>query len=161
MILIQRVACKIYHIHPLVITRITRASLNMILTKRGSISDRTKSFQEEKDAFWKAGTFTCIALACNFLLIIRFIRVRLLLHRAYEGKAYAGNMLLLFTIYLCILYIRQRDKWNCIYLILTLWACIAISSSAIMVTGAACGVLLIPVVFEKLIRRIKRDKNYD
>lgn len=26
------VACKIYHIHPLVITRITRASLNMILT---------------------------------------------------------------------------------------------------------------------------------
>ena len=84
-----------------------------------------------------------------------------LLHRAYEGKAYAGNMLLLFTIYLCILYIRQRDKWSCIYLILTLWACIAISSSAIMVTGAACGVLLIPVVFEKLIRRIKRDKNYD
>ena len=26
------VACKIYHIHPLVITRITRASLNMIVT---------------------------------------------------------------------------------------------------------------------------------
>ena len=156
------VACKIYHIHPLVITRITRASLNMILTEGAVYLIGRNLFQEEKDAFWKAGTFTCIALACNFLFDNTiYTSAAFLLHRAYEGKAYAGNMLLLFTIYLCILYIRQRDKWNCIYLILTLWACIAISSSAIMVTGAACGVLLIPVVFEKLIRRIKRDKNYD
>ena len=156
------VACKIYHIHPLVITRITRASLNMILTAGAVYLIGRNLFQEEKDAFLKAGTFTWIALACNFLFDNTiYTSAAFLLHRAYEGKAYAGNMLLLFTIYLCILYIRQRDKWNCIYLILTLWACIAISSSAIMVTGAACGVLLIPVVFEKLIRRIKRDKNYD
>lgn len=71
------VACKIYHIHPLVITRITRASLNMILTAGAVYLIGRNLFQEEKDAFWKAGTFTCIALACNFLLIIRFIRVRL------------------------------------------------------------------------------------
>ena len=52
------VACKIYHIHPLVITRITRASLNMILTAGAVYLIGRNLFQEEKDAFWKAGTFT-------------------------------------------------------------------------------------------------------
>ena len=155
------VACKIYHIHPLVITRITRASLNMILTAGAVYLIGRNLFQEEKDAFWKAGTFTkslIIRLHTRSVCRMRWRRICCVRSTILELRIY---LLLLFTIYLCILYIRQRDKWNCIYLILTLWACIAISSSAIMVTGAACGVLLIPVVFEKLIRRIKRDKNYD
>ncbi len=72
-----------------------------------------------------------------------------LLHRAYEGKAYAGNVFNTFTIYLCIEEIRKSDKWNYIYLAVTLWACIAISSTAIMVTGAACVVLLTPALLQK------------
>ena len=156
------VACKIYHIHPLVITRITRASLNVILSA-GSVYLLGRTFLGKgKEAFWKAGVFTCLAMACNFLFDNTiYTSAAFLLHRAYEGKAYAGNVLILFTIYLCIEEIRKSDKWNYIYLAVTLWACIAISSTAILVTGAACVVLLTSALLQRMIKHRKQGKNYD
>ena len=156
------VACQIYHIHPLVITRITRASLNVILSA-GSVYLLGRTFLGKgKEAFWKAGVFTCLAMACNFLFDNTiYTSAAFLLHRAYEGKAYAGNVLILFTIYLCIEEIRKSDKWNYIYLAVTLWACIAISSTAILVTGAACVVLLTPALLQRMIKHRKQGKNYD
>ena len=156
------VACQIYHIHPLVITRITRASLNVILSA-GSVYLLGRTFLGKgKEAFWKAGVFTCLAMACNFLFDNTiYTSAAFLLHRAYEGKAYAGNVLILFTIYLCIEEIRKTDKWNYIYLAVTLWACIAISSTAILVTGAACVVLLTPALLQRMIKHRKQGKNYD
>ena len=152
------VACRIYHIHPLVITRITRACLNVIFTAGAVYLIGRELLKGQKESFWKAGVFTCLAMACNFLFDNTiYTSATFLLHRAYEGKAYAGNILMLFTTYLCLMLIRQDDKWNYIYLFVTLWACIAISSSAIMVTGAVCVILLLPVILQKLLKQVKRE----
>ena len=156
------VACKVYGIHPLIITRITRACLNVLLTGGVVYLIGRILFREEKDPFEKAGIFTCLAMVCNYLFDNTiYTSATFLLHRAYEGKAYAGNVLMYFTIYICILIITQKRKWNYVYLLITLWACIAISSSAILVTGAASLVLLIPFWIVQLWGRIKQDRNYE
>lgn len=156
------VACKIYHIHPLIITRITRSCLNVILTTGAVYLIGRVLFREKEDAFERAGAFTCLAMACNFLFDNTiYSSATFLLHRTYEGKAYAGNVLMLFTIYICILYIVQKDKWNYVYLIFTFWACVTISSSAILVTFAAGIVLLAPVWLVHFRGLMRRDKKYD
>lgn len=103
------VACKIYHIHPLVITRITRASLNMILTAGAVYLIGRNLFQEEKDAFWKAGTFTCIALACNFLFDNTIYTSAAFCYTELMREKHMQEICCCFLQSICVYYISGRE----------------------------------------------------
>lgn len=155
-------ACRFYQIHPLVFERITRSCLHILLLGGSVYLIAGILFREKKEVFSKAAVFTGLALFCNFAFDNTiFTSAFFLLHRTYEGKAYAGNFLTITAVYLCALCIMQREKKNYIYLLLILWACAAISSSAILVVGAACAVLLLPAWGMRLKCKIKRDKKYE
>lgn len=81
------VACKIYHIHPLVITRITRASLNVILSA-GSVYllGRTFSWKRKRGILESRSIYLpCNGMQLSFDNTI-YTSAAFLLHRAYEGK---------------------------------------------------------------------------
>ena len=104
------VACKIYHIHPLVITRITRASLNMILTAgavyligRNLFSRKRRMHSGRQEHLpvlpWHAISF----------LIIRFIRVRLFCYTELMREKHMREICCCFLQSICVYYISGRE----------------------------------------------------
>jgi ABC-type iron transport system FetAB permease component len=78
-----------------------------------------------------------------------------LLFRAYEGKALAANFLVLFTMYLCAEFIRNRERKYILLLFLALWSAAAISSSAIVVIAAEVMIFLAAYAIKELVGRCR------
>lgn len=138
--------CRIFGIHPIILMRVFRGNLNVILTAIAIGLLGTAVFTKEKDAE-KPAILVCVSMALYFIADRTiYSNAAFFLSRTYEGKAYAGNILIYFMIYLCICLIKTGEKKYLLWIVVLIWGCTAISSSAIMVTIAGAGVLLLSYV---------------
>ncbi|WP_215679643.1 DUF6077 domain-containing protein, partial [Roseburia inulinivorans] len=71
------------------------------------------------------------------------------LTRTYEGKAYAGNALIYFMVYLCICLMQTKRKSYLLLIGLLIWGCSAISSTAAMVSIAGAGTMLLAYLISR------------
>ena len=156
------VLCKIFDVHPLILTRYGRANLNVLLTAMATYLMGTKLFSKESSALVekKACTLVMMVFAANFLFAGNiYTSATFLLTRAYEGKAFAGNVLVVFTLYVCFKLIEEFNKDTVVLLLLILWGCLAISTSAIVVNFVAVILLLVPYYVFQMAKRIKVKSN--
>lgn len=154
--------CKLFDIHPLVLTRIGRASLNVILTATAMYLLGKRFFVKNEGpvAEKKACMLVEIAFLMNFLFAGNiYTSATFLLTRAYEGKAFSANVLILYTLFICIGNVFKMHRSDYVILLLILWGSLAISSSAIVVNLLAVVVCLLPCYVIQRIDRIRVKKN--
>lgn len=153
--------CKIFNVHPLVLARIGRACLNVILTAAtlylfGLLLYRKDLEQRERKSCILAG----MALVMNFMFIGNiYTNSTFLLTRAYEGKAFSANVLILFTIYTCIKIMTEHTRCQYLQLLLLLWASVAVSSSALAVNAVVAVMTLLAYYVVRGIDRTKVKEN--
>ena len=73
-----------------------------------------------------------------------------LLYRAYEAKAFAGNVIIYFILYLTISALIKKKKIYALLLVIAMWGCLAVSFSALLVGMAGMCVLLVAYVMMKI-----------
>lgn len=152
------VLAKTFGIHPIILMRVMRGSMNVIFTALSirEIGKLVYQKREETERGKKSIVFMVIALFSNFLMNNTYYTgATFLLNRAYEGKAYAGNTLILFTTYLCMELAMEQKKENYLWLIVMMWASLAISTSAIVVNAVAIVAWLMVCWINKKCRTIK------
>ncbi len=154
---------KIFDIHPIFVMRVFRVMLNVILSSCSlyAIGEVIYQKREEYERRQKAMAFMVIALYSNFLMEKTiFTNGTFMLHRTYEGKAYAAGVLVLFALYICMKMMsaeRKRSYFGVAALLL--WASSAISSTAVVVNAAVFGVWGIAclgmILAGKFVRRVE------
>lgn len=120
--------CKWFSIHPLIYCRIVRSSMNLFLLLAGTFGICRLIGFSTKNAF------LFLMLSCPSFLLFNnsgYTNTRFLLHRGYEGKAYLGSTLLVFTVILCISYIQCRNRASYIALLLNEFATLSVSATAL------------------------------
>lgn len=150
------VLAKVFRIEPILVMRLFRSCVNVILSAITiySIGGFVYKDYEPENRRKKSIVFAILALYANFLMDNTiFMNATFLLHRAYEGKAYAANTLILCLIFLCIETIIEKKKRNYIWLGVLMWASAAISTSAIIVNLAAISVWVIANVLVYVIAK--------
>ena len=156
------VLCKIFNVHPLVLVRYGRASLNVVLTAMATYLVGTMLYRKESVAVAekKACVLVIVVFIVNFLFAGNiYTSAMFLLTRAYEGKSFAGNVLVIFTLYICLKHIMKFDKRDVILLVVILWGSLAISTSAIVVNVVAMIILLAPYYVMQIASRIRVKSN--
>lgn len=140
------ILCQLSGLHALVITRITRAVQNVILTGGAVYLWGQSLFSKETDNRNKktcalVGVYLVLQMvfACNYYTNAAFF-----LQRAYEGKAFAGNVVLLYVLYLSWQFVCTKDKKQLFVLGTVLWGSVALSSSAMFLVPAATAIVIIP-----------------
>lgn len=147
-------------IHPLIIARIFRACQNVILTSVAVwLCGNTLFWRKEKDCVEKS----MLTVVVFWLLQIPFANTiytpaTFLLYRAYEAKAFTANLVVLLGLYLCVQVLRERNYRFLIIVGLFLWGSMALSTSALVVAVAECGLLLVPVWLQRRIMKKKQEK---
>lgn len=150
---------KVFSIHPIIVMRVTRACLNVILSVCSifEIGKMVYCNLEETARRKKSIAFTMIALYANFLMEKTiFTNATFLLHRAYEGKAYAASTLVLFAIVICLRLVRNKQREDFIWLILLLWASTAVSTTAIVINLGIIGMWLTAQLLVKFVGRMNK-----
>lgn len=154
------VLCRLFDIHALVLTRITRAVQNVILTSGAvylwgmSLYKREKAGKHKK-ACVLVGVYLVLQMvfACNYYTSANFF-----LTRAYEGKAFTANVVLLYVIFVSRQFAREKNIKNLAVILLVLWGSAALSSSALFLVPIASAVVIIPCVFVDFLDC--RNRNY-
>ena len=154
------VLSQLFGIHPLLIARVFRACQNVLLTSASvGLAGKTLFYQKDE----------CVVRR-TLMVIIVFWFVQILfantiytpgtfvLYRAYEAKAFTANLIVLFGIYLCVEQLRARDVRVLLLIIIFIWGSMAISTSASLIAGAECAIILIPVWMQRWIMNKKREK---
>ena len=145
------VICQISGIHPLIFARIFRACQNVLLTSVAVIiCGRTLFWRKKENGVAKA----MLATAVFWMLQLVFAHTiytpaSFLLYRTYEAKAFASNYVVLFGLYLCVQLLRERSKSYILLLCIFLWSCMALSTSALIVAGVECALILIPILLQE------------
>lgn len=148
------VLCRIFGLQPIIAARVMRGSLNVILTALAGY-ELGKRFFAKKEHPETYGYQVMIAMFFSYLLLETTIytNAEFLLHRAYEGKAFAGNVLIYYFMILAAEFWKSREKKLLLWWGISLWGCLAISSSAVVICGVEtvilCGVLIIGTRMEK------------
>ena len=158
------VLALVFQIEPIIVMRLCRSCINVILSTIiiFSIGEYVYKKYELVERRKRRIVFTILALYSNFLMDNTiFMNATFLLHRAYEGKAYAANTLILCLIYLCLEISVEKQKKNYIWMIVLLWASAAISTSAIIVNLAAIAMWSIANVILYIVpkKQIKTEKE--
>ena len=120
--------CRVFNLHPLIYCKIIRAAMNPVLLFIGSFS-ALRLFHHSVENALLFTIFSCPA----FLLFDNsgYTNTRFLLHRGYEGKAYLSGTLIVITILICIIYIREQSRISFILLLLNEIAALSISASSL------------------------------
>lgn len=148
------VLAKVFGIEPIIVMRLFRSCMNVLLSAITiySIGGLIYRDYEVEICRKRSIAFVVIALYANFLMDNTiFMNATFLLHRAYEGKAYAANTLILCLLFLCLENSIERQRRNYIWLGILLWASAAISTSAIIVNFAAIAIWLIANTLMRII----------
>ena len=140
------ILCQLFEVHALVLTRITRAVQNVILTT-GAVYlwARVLFKKEEVEQKKKICVFTIIYLilqlvfSCNYYTNAMFF-----LQRAYEGKSFTANVVILYVLYISYRFVKKREKKELFVLALVSWGSIALSSSAMFLVPAAIVIIIVP-----------------
>jgi hypothetical protein len=136
--------CMVFRIPDLVVTRITRACESVILTSMVVYVLGSKVlWKDNPDKFDRSCYLVDLYLIFQLIFAGTYSSsASFFLFRAYEGKTLTANYLVLFTMYLCAEFVRNRELKYIFLLILALWSAAAVSSSAIMVIGAELMIFL-------------------
>lgn len=152
------VVCRVFGIHPLVETRIIRACLNAILTGMTAYLIGTELFAKKKETDKYAGRFVAFFYGIYFVFAETiYTSATFLLYRGYEGKAFSANVLLLLLAY-CYLRILRGEKQFLLFLGLGFWAGVAVSSSAIAVSGIFIFLITATWLAEKVLQKVMEKK---
>lgn len=154
------VLSQVTNIHPLVIARVFRACQNVILTSATvyMCSEELlwkKDSQKQKKAFLAVVFFWILQLVFADTI---YTPATFLLYRAYEAKAFTANMLVLLGLLLCIKCSVEKNRRWLFFIFLFLWGCVAISTSAFMVTLVECMVLLVSAQMKEIILKQKKER---
>lgn len=153
------VLCRIFGIHPIIIMRVFRGNLNVVLTALTIALIGTTIFRKE-DTIEKSAILVCVSMALYFIADCTiYSNAAFFLSRTYEGKAYAGNALIYFMIYLCICLMQTENKQYLLLIGLLIWGCSAISSSAVMVSIAGAATMLLSCLIFKFVYMKTRKKR--
>lgn len=146
------ILCQLSGLHALIITRITRAVQNVIMTSGAVYLWGQSLFAKESDNKNKkicalVGVYLVLQMvfACNYYTNAAFF-----LQRAYEGKAFAANVVLLYVLYLSWQFVCAKDKKQLLVIGIVLWGSVALSSSAMFLVPAAAVIVIIPDVVLEL-----------
>lgn len=154
------VLSQIFQIHPLVVTRVFRACQNVILTSAAV-------YLCAEELLWKKEVQ---AVEKSLVTVVVFWFMQLIfadsiytpaafgLYRAYEAKAFTANVLVLFGLYLCIKVMREKGNRNILLVLIFLWGCMAMSTSAMIVGGAECVVLLAALWLHERLLKKKQER---
>ena len=140
------ILCQLTGLHALIITRITRAVQNVIMTSGavylwGGTLFSKEAENKNKKTCALVGVYLVLQMvfACNYYTNATFF-----LQRAYEGKAFAGNVVLLYVLYLSWQFVCTRNKKQLFMIGMVFWGSIALSSSAMFLVPAATVIVIIP-----------------
>lgn len=146
------ILCQLSGLHALVITRITRAIQNVIMTSGAVYLWGQSLFSKEAENQKKkicalVGVYLILQMvfACNYYTNAAFF-----LRRAYEGKAFTANVVLLYVLYLNRQFICTKDKKQLFVMGIVLWGSAALSSSAMFLVPAATIMVIIPSIVLEL-----------
>ena len=120
--------CRVLSVHPLLYCRYIRTALNFLLLFTGTYGVLRELFIPLRSSL------TYLLLACPSLLLFDnsgFTNTRFLMHRTYEGKAFLGGTLLLFTVLLCLRFIRVMRTGTYVLLFANELAALSVSATAL------------------------------
>lgn len=154
--------CSVFQIPALVVTRITRACENVILSSMTVyLLGKKMLWRKEEDGVKEKK-------ACYLVVLYLFLQLVytntypssafFFLFRAYEGKAFSANLLVLFTMYLCAEFMLVKQKRYLGLLIIGLWGAAAISSSGMIVVGMEIGIFMGAYIIWDMVERFKGRK---
>ena len=149
------ILCQLYQLPALVIARITRAIQNVILTSAAVCLWGKMLYQKEsmKRRVQKTSALVVVYLAFQFVFSCNYhTNAAFFLKRAYEGKAFTANVVLLFVLYTAYQYVKTKERLNLIILILIWWGSVALSSSAMVLVPMAVFIMVIPTIGRKRCR---------
>lgn len=142
------ILCQLSGVHALVLTRITRAIQNVILTSGavylwGQLLFKTDEERKNKKACVLVGIYLILQMvfSCNYYTNAMFF-----LQRAYEGKAFAANVVLLYVIYISWQFAETKKLKDLSVILLVFWGSVALSSSALFLVPVAVVLVIIPYV---------------
>lgn len=134
----------IFHLPAILVTRYMRAWENVILSSGAVYLFGSRILWRENE---EGDRKSCYLVALYLLFQLVYSRsysssATFFLIRAYEGKAFVANALVIGTLYLCAEYIRGRERRMLFLLALVLWGATAVSSSGMVVIAAEIFLLL-------------------
>ena len=146
------ILCQLSGLHALLITRITRAVQNVIMTSGAVYLWGQALFCADEE---KKNKKTCVLVGVYLVLQLVFscnyyTNAIFFLQRAYEGKAFTANVVLLYVLYLSWQFVSKWDKKQLLVIVLVLWGSVALSSSAMFLVPAATAIVIIPYVVLEL-----------
>lgn len=154
------VVCKAFSLHPLVETRLVRGPLNVILTAMAIYLFGTELFRRKEKVRKAAGVFTCVSFFLYFVFDNTiYTNATFLLQRAYEGKSFSANVLMIFMTYAFVAMVHEKKDYYK-FLFLGFWAGVAISSSALAVNIFFIMLIVVSYIANKLVVK-KVEKQYE
>ena len=153
------VLAQIFDIHALVITRIFRACQNVLLTCMTVYICATQLFYRSQNNHKKSMQLVMLYLLIQPIFANTiYTPSAFLLFRAYEGKAFAANVIALFVLYQAIRVLRTKQKKELFLFLLIWWGSIAVSMSAVVLVVCETVALLVPSYAVTWLRKRKEDK---
>ena len=147
--------CYVFQIPALVITRIMRASQNVILPRMAVyLCGKSLLFRNDRKVVEKSCELVIVNLVFQMLFAgTIYTNATFFLFRSYEGKAFTANVLILFTMYVCVEIMRQKNKRNFLLLLLVIWGAVAISSSGMLIIPVEMGLFLLPYMIVQFVHK--------
>lgn len=140
------ILCQLSGLHALVVTRITRAIQNVILTSGavflwGRDLFGTDEKRKNKKACTLVGIYLVLQMvfSCNYYTNAMFF-----LQRAYEGKAFTANVVLLYVTYISWQFAKTKNIRELFIILLVFWGSVALSSSAMFLVPVATVLVIVP-----------------
>lgn len=137
------VLCTLLQLHPLVICRIVRATINVILFAAVTLALFCCLYHKSDEA--KAHALMATTLSLSFLFLFAntiYTSSAFVLYRGYEGKAYCSSVILSIAFYLSIRIGETVDKRYYALVFLEMVACVSLSGSAALVAPIMVAVLV-------------------
>lgn len=154
------ILCQLFDIHALILTRITRAVQNVIMTSGavylwGLALFQTDEARKNKKACVLVAVYLVLQMifSCNYYTNASFF-----LQRAYEGKAFTANVVLLYALFISWQFVKNRNRKELVVVLFVLWGSVALSSSAMFLVPMAAVIVIIPCfIIELLENKGKKD----
>lgn len=138
------VLCKIYHLHPLIFCRLTRASINIILLIFALLELFSKIYKQKKHAIEYAIMASMLSLASLFLFENTiYTSASFILNRTYEGKAYCAGTLILIAIILSVELFEYKDTRYFTLIYIYMISSLFISASSVLIMPLMIGIIVL------------------
>lgn len=156
--------CRTFAIEPLILMRIERACLNVVLTSISIylLGNLCFAKHEKEKRMEKSCILLCLTMLIYWLYDgTIYTNATFLLYRAYEAKAFTGNVIIYFVLYLTISVLMAGKKIYALLLLIVMWGCLAISFSALLVGIGGVSVLVAAYVIMRLYEKYMVKKELE